>query len=239
MRLHLARHGHAIQFAGTKVLSNFGRKQAQLLAQRLHETEQFSGPVFSSPYLHTLDTAAVVSDFLNTRLIPAPELRESVDETERELLLNKGGGSIEEMKHLCPMLELSEPVSEPWWTYGLETDTDIVNRVGPFIDRICSSDRDVLCIGHGGPIDGAIYFLLKKYGLAEKYGVRERLDVAPAWNCGLSSFEFKDGCVRVIRVHDTTHLPDSWVTSNYATKEEELSRYSGQLHYKVLELRQE
>jgi len=117
----------------------------------------------------------------------------------------------------------------------VETDTDIVNRAGELIERICRFDRDVLCVGHGGPIDGAIFYISKRYGLAEKYDIYERLDVAPAWNCGLSTFEVTNGAVRVIRIHDTEHLPDSWIGSNYRTKEEELSIYSGHLHHGVRE----
>ncbi len=237
MKLHLARHGHAISFARTKVLSNFGRRQALLLAQRLHERECFTGPVFASPYLHTLDTAALISEYLNTPLIPSADLREAVDSTEGERLLQEGGASVEEMKQLCPTLELREPIREPWWTCEVETDTDIVNRVGEFIERVCPPSEELLCVGHGASIDGAIFYLLKKYGLAEKYSVHERLDVAPAWNCGLSTVEFAKGTIRVIRIHDTEHLPDAWVTSNYRSKEEELSLYSGQLQYLVRELK--
>jgi len=66
--------------------------------------------------LHTLDTAAVISEFLNTPLIPSPELREGVDKTERARLLQNGAASVDERKQSCPTLEFWEPISEPWWT---------------------------------------------------------------------------------------------------------------------------
>lgn len=233
MKLHLARHGKAITFAGTKVLSHLGRRQARLLAKRLREDEGFSGPLLVSPYLHTLDTAAEMCELLETRLRPVPELRERVDETERCLLRQKGGGTLDHIRYLCGDLLMECRIPKRWWTYDVESEEQMLERLGLFLDRLCPPKEDVLVVGHGGPIDAAIFYLMKKHEIAERYGVTERLDCAPAWNCDLSTFEFDGSSLRVLRVHDTAHLPDSWITSNELSKEEELSKYSGSLHVRV------
>ena len=219
MKVHLARHGQAVLFTGQKVLSSLGRKQARLLAKRLDEEEDFNGIVLSSPYLHTLDTAEVMAESLDVPLVPHPGLRERVDRGERRLLKRKRGASLEEMRSLCCMLDVREPIPDRWWTYHLETnEKSIMERMGSFVENVCPPNSDLMCIGHAGSVNSAILYMLRKYDLTQSCGIHSLSELSRAWNCGLTTFEFDGGCVRVLRVHDTRHLSEPLITMNYERK---------------------
>ena len=71
MKFYVTRHGQVAEDAeyfgdvaypkGDMPLSKLGREQAELLGNRLRD-EGFSGKIFSSPYLRTMETADIIAE---------------------------------------------------------------------------------------------------------------------------------------------------------------------------------
>ena len=85
MKFYVTRHGQVAEDSeyfgdvaypkGDMPLSKLGREQADLLGKRLRD-EGFSGKIFSSPYLRTMETADIIAKITGSQVYPTPALHE-------------------------------------------------------------------------------------------------------------------------------------------------------------------
>ncbi len=222
MTLHLTRHGQVDQKTdhpvGDPHLSPLGREQARLLGERLRALG-FSGRIFSSPYMRTIETANIVAEVAAVPVIPAPEMREYVMRDDQ--MDSFKGLTLSELADRYSHVDRSASFVYPWWTSEIETAEVIEERVSPLVDRVSGGSEDALLVGHGASVGGVHGYILKE-------NAPDRLGSGrPGWNCVLSSFDFTDS-FEVIRLLDTEHLPDDMVTSNAKTRAEILKEKEGE-----------
>jgi broad specificity phosphatase PhoE len=216
MTLHLTRHGQVDQKTdhpvGDPHLSPLGREQARLLGERLRALG-FSGRIFSSPYMRTIETANIVAEVAGASVIPAPEMREYVIRDDQ--MDSFKGLTLSELADRYSRVDGDMAFDYPWWTSEIETQEIIEARVKPLVDRVSKSGEDALLVGHGASVGGVHGYILGKHA-PDRLGSGE-----PGWNCVLSSFQFEEE-FKLIRLLDTEHLPEDHVTSNAKTRAEVL-----------------
>lgn len=237
MIIHSTRHGQVLPSGsdtwsladyppGDMPLSDLGRRQAHLLGQRL-QSERFDGPIYSSPYRRTVETACGVADVVDAPVIPVAPLREIV---KREGQMDGFSGlAAGDLAALHPRVQPPSDFSDNWWTSAAETDDDVETRVAPFVDGLLADDSDsetqqILLVGHGASTGGIIHHLLRRCA-PDQIGPPE-----PGWNCSLTSFRCHGlkGRVELVCRLDTAHLPPEAITSNAQTQAEVLAARQGQ-----------
>jgi len=221
MILHVTRHGQ-VDLAtdhpvGDSSLSTLGREQAGRLGEKLKE-EGFSGSIFSSPYLRTVETAQIIADVVGGRVIPAPAMREYVIREDQVDAFR--GATAKQLKELYSRVEDWAAMDYPWWTSEVESPEDIEARVAPLVDETSAGETDALLVGHGASIAGVHRYILNarapEISDQGKHG----------WNCVLSSFKF-GSTFEVVRFLETDHLPEKLVTSNAKSRAEVLKEEAG------------
>ena len=219
MIIHITRHGQPAvgdlppgtnhQYPpGDPVLSVLGRRQAAWLGEHLAEMG-FQGPIFSSPYRRTLETAQIIAEIGRQPLIPEPALQEHV---LREGTPEFEGLTVDEMRRLYPNVEPDAHVPHPWFAEGPETtEVEVKNRMRPLLEKLFGlAWEEALLVGHGASVHACIDLLVPGHMAA-----RQARDPVVGWNCALTTVA-GDGWENVSLVHDfeISHMPSECVTSN-------------------------
>ncbi len=215
MRLYIARHGQVRPNytigndpdlpRGEELLTPLGHTQATLLGERLRDSG-FSGDIYSSPFLRTLQTSQNIALMTGSAIRVAHHFREIVKESGS--LSGFAGLNMEQIMERFPSAKEGF-LPYPWWEDMAESEGDILLRVRPFLDELLKKGRDCLLVGHGATVWAANEILLERAG--KKLGVRHK---AVDYNCALSEYEIGGDVFRVIRLHDTAHMPLDIVSAN-------------------------
>lgn len=205
MRLVLIRHGqstwnseHRIQGQLDPPLSAEGRRQADLLGQRL------SGRKFAAFYASDLKRAFETAEILAPRVGALPEPVEGL----REIFLGDWEGLRTE--------DIAERFPEAWARWVEEPDWDVVPggegagrfdaRVGTALDGMFSrhDHGDVLVVTHGGVIQIALH----------RVAGRPSRGLFPfkIQNASISVLEKRNGRIVIAGVNDIAHLEAALVT---------------------------
>ena len=217
MRLYITRHAQPALKSGTDSdhqyppgdppLTEQGREQARLLGQHL-AAENFHGPIFSSPYRRTLETAELVAGQTDTSIFPTRELQEWVPQ---EGTPDFDGLTLSDIRSLFTCIAPDANLEHPWFFTGPEAIPEVQVRARPFLKRLCqTAPAEALLVGHGASTSACINELL---GANRPADISE--DPLVNWNCSLSTIEieqFADG--KIITCFDIGHFPAEIVTSN-------------------------
>ena len=216
MILHVTRHGQTntkkTHTPGDPYLSDLGRQQALLLGRRLAESG-FDGPVYSSPFYRTIETAYIIAETVDTVVIPAAPMREYV--IRENQLEGFQGATATELEAFHPRVQIEPDFSYPWWTFEIESPEMVAARTAPLVDRLVKGHTDALLVGHGASVGGVHRHVLRHNAPEQMNHGRH------GWNCILSSFQFTP-TFTVLRIMDTAHLPPGTITANAKTREEVL-----------------
>ena len=225
MHLHITRHGQVLPATedtwsradyppGDPPLSDLGMEQARRLGERLR-AQGFSGPVYVSPYLRTVQTACRIADVADLTVEPVALLREIVNRAgQMAEFTGMNAGQLRALhKRVQPAADFD---ISPWWTSHIESDEDVEARVAPLVDAVIAAGADALLVGHGASTCNAIHHLWRRCA-PERIG-----EHAPGWNCGLTTFRCGTQ-VEMLRHLDTEHLPDDAVTSNAKSRAQVLA----------------
>ncbi len=222
MRCFITRHGQP-SFAGLgpvqdhryppadPPLTTLGRRQATCLGQELL-CHGFCGPIFSSPYRRTLETAQLIAEIVDTCIVPAPAFQEIVrcQGQPKFAALHPA-----EMAARYPRVIQTAATPWPWLGKGPEDNAAIERRVRPLLDHVIATcPRDALLVGHGATVFVAINLLLDE---ASQLKVQDR---GQNWNCALTSITIdQHGRAKPEYFRTAAHLPPGCVTSNLDTPE--------------------
>ena len=195
----LVRHGestwnreHRIQGQLDPPLSEHGRRQAQLLAQRLATWRPDA--LYASDLKRALETAEPVAHATGVAVQPMVELR--------EIFLGEWEG--------LKTAELAERFPEAWagWTVepnwdlvpGGESAVDFEQRVGAALDAAMErhAHGTAIVVTHGGVIQIALHRIIGR-GSTGLFPFRIS-------NASISIIERRDGRLIIAAVNDTSHL---------------------------------
>lgn len=208
MKIYVTRHGQVelkteyydgnpMLPKGEILLSEMGKQQATLLGKRLKKLG-FSGKIFASPFLRTMETAELISKETGAKIVPTPWMHEIFGD---QVTVNTYRGySIEELRRYYFGIEKDAELEYPWWATEAETPQMVRQRVVKGLEK-CMSDitEDILLVGHGASSRAAHEYLnLKKGGFI--------------WNCALGMYDTE--CPENNYGNDISHLPEQMVTSN-------------------------
>ena len=207
MKFYVTRHGQVAEDAeyfgdvaypkGDMPLSKLGREQAELLGNRLRD-EGFSGKIFSSPYLRTMETADVIAEITGSKVYPEPALHEIFRSDASAKSFE--GADISKLSELFKNVADGAELPIPWWPDSAENAEDVRYRVALFIDKIIDGgDEDVLLVGHGASVSAAMQFLLGESTVGKVY------------NCSYNSFDTK---TKKAVLNCGMHLPYKKITYN-------------------------
>ena len=221
MLIHVTRHGQPARKKsetgdpeyprGDPPLTELGREQARLLGRHLAKAG-FGGPIFSSPYRRTLETAEAIARETDCPIFPTRELQEWVP---GEGVPDFGGLELEDMRPLFGRIAPDAALPHPWFYAGPEDIAAVQARARPFIESLgrtlkARAAGEALLVGHGATTAACINELLLK-DLAPE--VNE--DPDKNWNCSLSTVEIGPDGTRGLRAHfGIDHFPAETVTSN-------------------------
>lgn len=235
MHLYFTRHGQpqpqprslgegesADHLKGDPVLSPLGREQAQRLGDRLAQAG-FEGAIYASPYRRTMETAQLVAERVDGRIVPCPPIREEVMRPGQ--MEGFRGLTLVALRRAFPRIADDAALDHPWWSGQVESRCDIEARVVGFVDRLIQragaqdgATSDALLVSHAG-VAGA-----PPRGLLERMAPGYPLDeLPPTFNCALSVLRAGSES-KVIAVNCVRHLPAESVTANARTREEVLER---------------
>ena len=216
MILHVTRHGQTntkkTHTPGDPYLSDLGRQQALLLGRRLAELG-FNGPIYSSPYYRTIETAHIIAETVDTVVIPAAPMREYV--IRENQLQGFQGATATDFQAIYSRIKIEPDFPYPWWTFEIESPEMVEARVAPLVDRLTKGDTDALLVGHGASVGGVHRHVLRPNAPEQIH--HGQYD----WNCILSSFQFTP-TFTILRIMETAHLPPEAITANAKTREEVL-----------------
>ncbi len=223
MRIHITRHGQPAQHVaatdnhqyppGDSILSEQGREQATLLGKHLG-AHNFRGPIFSSPYRRTLETAEMIARETGAFIFPTREIQEWIPGEGRPSF---DGLTLVQIQSFFTCIAPEAELVHPWFFSGPEGIAEVQVRARPFLQKLCEmssadSPAEVLLVGHGASTGACINELAADRSLSV---ISE--DPAKNWNCSLSTIEVKQLGQGEITAHFSTgHLPDELVTSNQA-----------------------
>ena len=216
MILHVTRHCQTdtqkADTPGDPPLSDLGRQQAAMLGRRLANLG-FRGPIYSSPYYRTIETAHIIAEIVDTTVIPAAAMREYF--IREGQLDGFQGATNEELQTTYPRVQINPDFPYPWWTTEIESREMVEARVAPLIDRLTKGNTDALLVGHGASV-GGVHDHVFHHNAPDQINHGKR-----GWNCILSSFQFAL-VFNVLRIMDTAHLPPEAITANAKTRDEVL-----------------
>ena len=207
MKFYVTRHGQVANDAeyfgdvaypkGDMPLSKLGREQAELLGNRLRD-EGFSGKIFSSPYLRTMETADVIAEITGSKVYPSPALHEIFRSDESAK--NFEGSDLQKLSMLFKNVADDAELTLPWWPNSEESVEDVRYRVALFIDKIINEgEEDVLLVGHGASVSAAMQFFFGESGIGKVY------------NCSYNSYDTK---TKKAVLNCGMHLPYKKITYN-------------------------
>ena len=207
MKIYVTRHGQVADNAeylgdvafpkGDIPLSELGCEQARLLAERL-KSEGFSGAIYSSPFVRTMQTADIIASVIGTSVVPTPAFHEIF--RSDSTIANFEGKTAEELKALFPTVDESVKLEGHWWTKEAEDAEAVRYRVAIAMrDIIKNATGDVLLVGHGASIDAMLTYLTAG------------IDHTPFYNCSYTVF---DTATKRYTRNDSAHLPIDKITYN-------------------------
>ncbi len=182
---------------GNANLSQLGREQARLLAERLKSLD-FKGVIFSSPYDRALETANIIAEELELNVIPLASLREIVTRVDEFYQ----GATAQELSKRYSRVCFDKNFPNIWWGECKEDLADVIARLETGLKTVLSQlpkDTDVLLVGHG----------TTSVALRHLFNVTENLDFH--WNCHLSLLYASD---KKTYANDCAHLPKEKRTEN-------------------------
>ncbi len=201
----LVRHGqstwnreHRIQGQLDPPLSDEGRRQAALLAERL-VNRSFVG-LYASDLKRAFETAEILGAALGVAAVPRVRLR--------EVFLGEWEG--------LRTQEIAERFPDAWASWVEEPDWDVVpggegaaafdTRVSAELDEIVTrhAHGDILVVTHGGVIQVALHRIV---GRASRGLFPFKIQ-----NASISLIERRDGRAVIAGVNDIAHLEASLVT---------------------------
>ena len=211
-RVFFTRHGQraAIQAPNfDPPLTSLGRKQAELLAFELKK-RNFKGVIYASPYRRTLETAAIIAQITNSKLMLSAGVQEFVRHPGLPAVKIR---TFREIQKDFPMLA-EQIFPEHWAIRGPETLADVTKRVKNTLLAMPSkqASEDWLFVTHGAVVTGA-------YLLSMNYSSGELPEMPMNWNCCLSEYTFTaDGKLKMVTLFDVSFLPEELITANARKK---------------------
>ena len=115
------------------------------------------------------------------------------------------------MRRLYPNVEADTRVPHPWFVKGPEGETEVENRIRPFLEKLFRKElEEALLVGHGASTYGCLSLLVRDH-----ISDTEQQVTLQNWNCSLSTVE-ADGRenASLVRLFDILHMPLDSVTSN-------------------------
>ena len=219
MRIFETRHGQVVSKKyynndkslpiGDIGLSDLGKEQARLVGQRLKEVG-FKGVIFSSPYNRTIETASIIAEELNVKVIPLACLREIVSNVDDCFC----GATLKRLSLKYPRVQSDVELPLRWWGEKVEDLSDVIERLKDGLKAILTTiptELDVLLVGHAAT----------SVALRHLFGVtKNNLDFH--LNCHLSLlYSLKEKTY----ANDCAHLPNEMRTGNewrYVEKKEKI-----------------
>lgn len=212
MKIYLTRHGQVatkqfignVQYpVGDMPLTPLGREQAAYLGAYMKHLG-FTGKIYSSPYRRALETAQVIADHTGSVIIPWAPMREVVRSVET--MQQFTGMTVEQMKQEYPSIAPDAELPYPWWTWELESNEAMVERVGRGI-RELNPQEDVMLVGHGA----SVYCGCEALGIPHKGG--------DGYNCSFSMYDSEDKTN--FKWLDGAHMPYEKLTFNTIVQADE------------------
>jgi len=174
-RIFIIRHGQRPHEMDPG-LSEIGRKQAQLVAERL-KSDGFDGEIYASPYKRTVETAIPSARLMGKQIRLCPELQES---TYKDGVPNTQGLTQKQLQEAYPSLVADVPVLPYPWVMSDNRGKVLKKNVEGGIKKILSeTTKDVAIFTHGGQVETAADILTK--------GTKTNLNFK-AWNCFMCVF---------------------------------------------------
>ena len=230
MKIYISRHGQVADDAeylgdvaypkGDIPLSALGREQARLLGVRLRD-EGFSGIIYSSPFMRTMETADIIAREVGATVVPTPAFHEIF--RGQGMVDDFVGKSAEELKRAFSCVAADAVLPEHWWARRIETAEDVRYRVSLKLRELIPDPReekDILLVGHGASVDAMCVYLTGE------------VDPTPFFNCSYTLFDSK---IKRIKRNDSLHLAISEMTYNrvhYLDKERKITLPDGLLDEK-------
>ena len=185
---------------GEPSISQLGRGQALLLADRLVR-QGFHGPIYSSPYIRTMQTAELIAGRTGSAIYPMGFLREFMFSAEAGERLH--GSDIDTLRGLFPHVAPDAVLPMPWWTKEKDEIAPMRARVAADLRAFLATqpeDAEFLLLGHGASVMGVVQALQ----LPIPEGAR-------GYNCALTTLDTRTGTCEVF---DMSHLPPALQSNN-------------------------
>lgn len=141
---------------GEPSISQLGRRQAVLVANELIR-RGFHGPIYSSPYIRTMQTAQLIAERTGSLIYPMGFLREFMFSAERGAVFQ--GSDIETLRGLFPNVAPDAVLPMPWWTPYKDEVAPMRARVAADLKAFLATqpeDAEFLLIGHGASVAGVV-----------------------------------------------------------------------------------
>ncbi len=178
---------------GEPSISQLGRGQAVLTAKELIR-RGFHGPIYSSPYIRTMQTAQLIAERTGSQIYPMGFLREFMFSSERGAVFQ--GSDLSTLLGLFPNVAPDAVLPMPWWTSYQDEVVPMRARVAADLKAFLAEqpdDAEVLLIGHGASVYGVVKGL--------KLPIPEG---AMGYNCSLTFLDTDTGYTEVFGMG---HLP--------------------------------
>ena len=198
LHLMLVRHGETdwnvqrrYQGQTDVPLSDVGRRQAELTAERL--AEQNIDAIYASDLKRAWETAQIIADKNGLKVSPEPCLRELKFGVLEGLTFDEAESRYPEM--IAAWLEDYSNTPE-----GAETINSFNTRIASLVDDLKQNHAEqvVLLVGHGGSLSEMLRVVL---GLS-----REKRWYLEMGNASLSEVSIDENYVALKRLNDTCHL---------------------------------
>ncbi len=202
-RICVARHGHRPGGSGDPALLPLGVEQARLLGERL-KSIGFSGNIYASPYLRTVQTAAEAAKVLGVQVRLEPRIQEG---THIPGLPDAVGLTQAQLEERFPGLIAPEPALKHPWVLTDNIGKLLEKRVETAIDTLLETTKgDLLLVGHKPTVKAALKIL------SARAKVETRINI---WNCTLIYFIVdREGRTHFVSA-GTDFLPPEQITDNF------------------------
>lgn len=176
-------------------ISPLGEKQLALLGLRLRNAP--IDVLYSSPLIRAWKTAEAINEYHRLTIIPIDELME-IDIGE---LTGRGPGHV---------FDGYPELAENWRNFpqrcvfpGGESTAEVYDRAEAVLQRILNENagKTIVIVSHGFLMRNMVCVLLNK-------GLEELASVRIGGNTSVSEFLISEDGVEVVRLDDSSHLPD-------------------------------
>ena len=209
--IYITRHAQAgsviKEIKETKITEDLGIIQAQKLANYLVNKIKFNGPVYSSPFYRTTETAIYTAKLLNTKAILDPGLQELATHAKP----SPPGLTLAQQKSYFGNMITPGKRYKDGWRLCKETTEMRRIRVAKALDAILAETRgDILLVTHGAGV-GDLNRILKSRAINKEV---KKLK-GSAWNCALYIYELNEKGQVVSGRYTTEYLSDMELTNNF------------------------